>query len=259
MSVRDFLLGRSAPLIDRPEAEFWWHSSPLPDGTRIRSRQDQQSAQSDMWDGIAAGLAEGLDGRRVLDVGAADGFFSIAARAAGAAKVSAIDCDYIGWPNNIRFLNETWQADVEILTGDFSTHSFDGQFDVILLLGVLYHATDVFSLISRAWQLLHDGGKLVIETHMSQDTTSPYPLFEAASDVYPSAGRQAVEAIDKVGVSNFLFPNTPAMFQLAHMYRFAPSGPVPCDYSTKWPSRHIYVFTKLDASAPRWTPPQRGG
>jgi SAM-dependent methyltransferase len=150
MSAPNFLEGRDYPLVDRPQAEFWWHSSPLPDGTRTKSRQEFQETQFRIWDGIMAGAPEGFAARRVLDVGAADGFFSLAAWAAGAASVTAIDADYIGWPDNLTFLTKAWNADIEIVTGDFRTQDFEAPFDTILLLGVLYHAPDVFGLIRRA-------------------------------------------------------------------------------------------------------------
>ena len=252
--MHDFFKGRESPVVARPPEEFWWHSTPLPDGTRTRSRQEHQDTQFLMWDAIAAAAPDGLAGKRVLDVGAADGFFSIAAAAAGAAEVHAVDAAYIGWPDHIRLLSQAWNLPVRIVSGDFRTHAFAETYDLILFLGVLYHLPDVFDAIKRLRGLLNPGGAIIIETQMSALDIGR-PVLEMASDVFATTAGQGVEALDNVGVSNFLFPNDMAMQQLAHMYRFRCRPKVACDYSRRFTSRAFYVFETLDDGAPRWTPP----
>ena len=58
-----------------------------------------------MWDAITSATPDGFVGKTVLDIGAADGFFSIAAAASGASRVDAIDIAYVGSPVNLGFLS----------------------------------------------------------------------------------------------------------------------------------------------------------
>ena len=62
-----------------------------------------------------------LEGRTVLDIGAADGYFSLASKAVGADKVTAVDLNYWGWPYNIEKLCKLWDTEVTILSRDFQS------------------------------------------------------------------------------------------------------------------------------------------
>jgi tRNA (mo5U34)-methyltransferase len=233
-------------LIDSPNGEHWWHSMPLPDGDRISGAHEDKDLQLRMWDALRIPGGRGLRGKRVLDVGANDGFFSLAALAAGASSVASIDKDWNTWPRNISYASGVWQAPLEIITGDFRTIELDGRFDVILFLGVLYHLEDVFGAIRRLHSWLVDHGTLYVETQ-STKVTSDLPIFEYASDVYPTIAHQDRASLGGVGISNYLFPNPPAVFNLAYSYGFS------CDlldgahntYSAKNPLRDIYRLTKL--------------
>ena len=72
-------------LVDSPnQSEIWWHSVPLPDGNRINGYQADKDLQFKMWQAMQIDNDSGLAGKRVLDIGANDGFFSLAALKAGA-------------------------------------------------------------------------------------------------------------------------------------------------------------------------------
>lgn len=256
--MHPFFESRNLPVSDRAPEEHWWHSAPLPDGTRVRSVQGdesyQQDFQFDMCEALLPHLGS-LHGKRVLDIGAADGFFSVAAAAAGAAFVDAIDLHYPGWPKNLTFLSNAWSTPVRALTGDFRTHAFPLVYDVVFFLGVLYHVEDPFSAVYKLATLVRPGGYVAIETHVSQLPAVPFPVFEAASDVYPSTARQGLDGLGKAGGCNFLFPNREAVYQLAHMYGFSCVGPLDCAYTRHSPSRQLYVFQRLEPGSPRWIPP----
>jgi 2-polyprenyl-3-methyl-5-hydroxy-6-metoxy-1,4-benzoquinol methylase len=104
---------------------------------------------------------------------------------AGAREVTAIDNNWSTWPQNIHYAIQMWRVNPEIITGDFRTFHFQKRYDVIFLLGVLYHLEDVFTPMRTLSGLLEDNGTLYIETQMSK-MESPLPLFEYASDVYPT-------------------------------------------------------------------------
>jgi tRNA (mo5U34)-methyltransferase len=86
------------------------------------------------------GLPEDLSGKRVLDIGCAEGFFSFEAEARGAREVVAID----SFPDSIRRFNIVREARQSNATA-FLMNVYDldpvrlGTFDLVLFYGVFYH------------------------------------------------------------------------------------------------------------------------
>jgi SAM-dependent methyltransferase len=254
--LSSFFLRQYTKLIASPNGEYWWHSMPLPDGNRISGAHEDKNLQVRMWEALHISVSGGLQGKRVLDIGANDGFFSLAALAAGAGSVTSIDKDWATWPRNISYASRVWQATPEIVTGDFRTTEL-GRFDAILFLGVVYHLEDVFGAMRKLHASLVDGGVLYIETQGTR-VESDLPIFEYASDVYATSARQDKNALDAVGISNYLFPNRQAVFNLAYSYGFScefldgPSN----TYTARNPLRHMYRLTKLSAGE-RWVVPRQ--
>jgi hypothetical protein len=117
---------------------------------------------------------------------------------------------------------------------------------VIFFLGVLYHLEDVFSCMNRLGSLLEANGVIYMETQMSK-IQSDLPLFESASDIYPTIAHQGKQTLKGVGISNYLFPNDAAVRNLAHTYDFrceALDGPENV-YSREHPSRRFYRLSKM--------------
>ena len=105
-------------LVDSPNGtSIWWHSMPLPNGSRISGNQPDKDMQFKMWDAMQIANDGGLSGKRVLDIGANDGFFSIAALMAGAASVTSIDAAWKTWPQNIEFASAAWVSVRKSLQG----------------------------------------------------------------------------------------------------------------------------------------------
>ena len=112
----------------------WYHSFELPDGSRIEGYMGLD-AQRRRWARFP--LPENLAGRRVLDIGAWDGWFSFEAERRGAA-VTAIDCVEIpGFLQVHRALGS--RVDYRILDFYELPEASLGRFDIVLFLGVLYH------------------------------------------------------------------------------------------------------------------------
>ncbi len=112
----------------------WYHSFELPDGTRIEGHisLDALCARYARFP-----LPEDLTGKRVLDAGAWDGWFSFEAERRG-AKVTAID--QVDFPT-FRQIHRKLSSKVDYRILDL----FDlagpglGKFDYVFFLGVLYH------------------------------------------------------------------------------------------------------------------------
>ncbi len=150
-------------------------------------------------------LPPSLEGLRVLDVGANDGFASFEAERRGARSVVAVDHpDRWGngskaapGPDTRRHVELAKAAsgsrvrlDVLDVESDASLDSLlvgHEPFDVVLFLGVLYHLRDPISAVERLRRLVADGGLLVVETHVDLlDVGRPAAAF------YPAEGPSRV-------------------------------------------------------------------
>jgi tRNA (mo5U34)-methyltransferase len=112
----------------------WYHSFELPDGTRFEGHNtlDILKRRYDRFP-----IPRDLHGRRVLDIGAWDGWFSFEAERHG-AHVIAVDCVAI---DNFRRIHRSLGSKVDYRILDFFElpQAGLGAFDFVLFLGVLYH------------------------------------------------------------------------------------------------------------------------
>jgi precorrin-6B methylase 2 len=245
--MQPFFQKSYSALVESPNGSaLWWHSLPLPDGNRVNGRNPDKALQLKMWRAMRISNVGGLARKRVLDVGANDGFFTVAAAMAGASRVTAIDKDWSTWPDNIRYSCRTWGVDAQIVTGDFMSAGLE-RYDAIFLLGVLYHLENLAACMRRLRELLVEGGVVYLETQMSQ-VESSLPIFEHASDIFPTVAIQDKKNLGLVGISNHFFPNEPAVLNLAHSYDFeceSLSGPENL-YTLENPYRRFFKWTKRD-------------
>ena len=112
----------------------WWHSFELPDGDVIQGVSDLEAQKMRI---AQFPIPDDLTGKRVLDIGAWDGWFSFEMERRG-AEVLAID----------RFDNPRFHEIRERLGSRVEYRRLDvydvsprtvGQFDIVLFMGVLYH------------------------------------------------------------------------------------------------------------------------
>jgi tRNA (mo5U34)-methyltransferase len=113
---------------------FRYHSIELIDGTVLPGLQSVEHLR---WRLSLFGLPEDLRGKRVLDIGAWDGWFSFECERRG-AEVVAVDCVELDTFLEARALLDSL---VEYLALDVTELSAKrlGRFDIVLFLGVLYH------------------------------------------------------------------------------------------------------------------------
>src|SRR5690349_16445626 len=83
-------------------------------------------------------LPQDLAGKRVLDIGACDGFYSFECERRGAAEVIAIDGNPATGFGVARELLDSQVPFYQMNLYDLRPETF-GQFDLVLCLGVLYH------------------------------------------------------------------------------------------------------------------------
>jgi tRNA (mo5U34)-methyltransferase len=150
-------------LQDAVNAISWYHKMTLPGGIVTPGESDTSRGLPRLR------LPERLDGLSVLDIGAWDGFYSFEAKRRGADRVLATD-SYSwtgpGWGSKAGFLlaREALGLEVEDLDIDVMELSPErvGRFDVVLLLGVLYHLKDPITAVERAASITDR--LLVVET-----------------------------------------------------------------------------------------------
>ena len=125
---------RIQQLADRVHHRFRYHSIQLPDGSVLPGLQpiEHLRRRLDLF-----GLPSDLRGRRVLDIGAWDGWFSFECERRG-AEVVAADCIPL---DTFLEAKELLGSQVEYLTLDVNELSARrlGKFDIVLFFGVLYH------------------------------------------------------------------------------------------------------------------------
>ena len=125
------------------DSRVWFHTIDLGNGVRTPGRKDT-IAEVDVFQ------LPDVSGRTVLDVGAYDGFYSFEAERRGASQVLATDDWTWNWPGsdarrNFDLAHEVLGSRVEsqvISVEALSPDAVGGTFDVVLFLGVLYHAPD---------------------------------------------------------------------------------------------------------------------
>jgi SAM-dependent methyltransferase len=116
-------------------------------------------------------LMDKLDftGKRVLDIGCRDGFFSFHAERRGAAELLGIDtCLSLG---AVELIIPHLQSKVKML--EMSLYELDpeshGMFDIVLFCGVLYHLRFPFSALETVANVVVEGGRIIIETAIFAD------------------------------------------------------------------------------------------
>lgn len=151
----------------------WWHSIDLGDGRVTPGARTLDELQR-----IYASfrLPEDLSGKRVLDIGCWDGFFSFEAERRGAAVV-AVDC----WRQE-RFFEAHRMLNSRVEFHEMSVYEITrerlGSFDIVLMLGVLYHLQHPLLALQRVCDVTRDIA--VIESHIIDgvlDVTHPVMQF----------------------------------------------------------------------------------
>ena len=125
---------RIQQLAERVQSRFRYHTIELPDGSVLPGLQTVEHLR---WRLGLFGLPEDLRGRRVLDIGAWDGWFSFECERRG-AEVVAVDCVAL---NTFLEARALLHSRVEYRTLDVAELSAAklGRFDIVLFFGVLYH------------------------------------------------------------------------------------------------------------------------
>lgn len=176
--------GREHPLYDEVMGRPWFHSMDLGGGLRSPGYDDPAVRLPHMH------LPDSLEGMSVLDVGAYDGYFSFEAERRGAGRVVA--CDRFCWTGRaggmadgqgFLLAHRALESRVEravLSVEEISPEVLGGSFDLVLFLGVLYHAPDPLGYLRRVASVC--SGTLILETHADAlDDERPVMVFYPGS------------------------------------------------------------------------------
>ena len=131
----------------------WFHSFELPDGTLIEGCMPL-AWQRQRWSRFP--IPADLSGKRLLDIGSWDGWFSFEAERRGAA-VTSVDCfespGYLQMHARLGSRAEFRNLDLyEIPAAGL------GRFEIVLFLGVLYHVKHPFLALEIVCSLVTERG-----------------------------------------------------------------------------------------------------
>jgi SAM-dependent methyltransferase len=193
-------------------------STPVADRQRI-NRQQQRHAY--FFKRLLELIGGSLHGQRVLDLGCGAGYWSLAAIEAGAQFVLGVDvaADYIEQANLVFELKGVEPERYRFDRADVLEHSFDGDFDIVLCLGLidqLDRPAELFALLAAS-----GAETLVIDTEVSRARGS---LFEVS---------RRYNTRNLVGDGLVLIPSRLAVSDLAgrHDFRTVALEPNVTDYT----------------------------
>lgn len=159
------------------QATGMYHSFVLPDGRVLPGAMTVEEA----YDRLSSyGLPDDLSGKRVLDIGPWDGFYTFECERRGAA-VTAID--YYDF-DTFRELARAFHSKADYRKLDvYELHpAMIGTFDIVLLLGVLYHLKHPLLALEKVCSVTND--LCIIDTYVvdgkqrQQGIETPMPYVE---------------------------------------------------------------------------------
>lgn len=139
----------------------WWHEIELAPGI-VTPGDDSNRMKLPILD--ALGLPRDLRGKRALDIGASDGYFSFELEKRGAAVV-AIDFvpeTYSGFATARKILGSAVDYRMDNVY-NLTPESY-GRFDVVLFLGVLYHLRKPLAALDSIRSVMSEGAQLFAGT-----------------------------------------------------------------------------------------------
>jgi tRNA (mo5U34)-methyltransferase len=160
-------------LIDQLGKLGWYHSIDLPDGTIIPGIQTIEQLRGRI---AQYPIPHDLRGKRVLDIGAWDGWFSFEMERRGAEVVAVDSARQETFFQAKKLLNSKVEYIVEDIC--YLTPREVGYFDIVLFFGVLYHLKHPLLALERVCELSTD--MACIETLVTDDPPQPsaIPLLE---------------------------------------------------------------------------------
>lgn len=131
----------------------WFHSFRLPDGNTVAGALSLPQLEMRFE---LLGLPNDLNGKRALDIGAWDGWFSFEMERRGADVVAIDNTERTNFLYARRMLDSKVEYKILDILHDTDRLSDLGQFDIVLFLGVLYHVKHPLLALERVCALTRE-------------------------------------------------------------------------------------------------------
>jgi tRNA (mo5U34)-methyltransferase len=197
---------RSAELAEK---KGWYHSIELPGGRAIEGVISLETRKKRV---AQFPIPDDLRGKRVLDIGAWDGWFSFEMERRG-AEVVAVDCVDL---ETFRYAHRALGSKVDYRQLDVyeMTPERLGRFDIVLFLGVLYHLKHPVLGLERVCALTKD--LAIVESYI----TDAEAAQSGTNDTLPSMEFYETDLLGDQ-IDNWVGPNLECLMAMARTAGFA--------------------------------------
>lgn len=146
----------------------WFHNIEFPHG--IFTNPSHPTNPRGIWEDVSKVLPQNMNGMRVLDAGCNGGFMEIQLENLG-CQVDAFDINPI-YVKQTTFVKQVFDLHCNVFEADMAKGSeyFSGPYDMVFLLGVIYHVDDMISVLRNSLALTK--GPLVIESAICKSKES---------------------------------------------------------------------------------------
>jgi tRNA (mo5U34)-methyltransferase len=177
----------------------WYHQINMPDGTVTPGINNSPGTMA-IYEKI--GFPADLSGKRVLDVGCADGYYSFICEQRGAKEVIAIDYRQptaSGFSVAASILGSKVKHVVDNVY-DISPEKY-GEFDFIIFVGVLYHLRNPLLALDNLRRMAKPNATVLVESHIADDEIREALQTEDLTE-------KQIDAISKISLWKFYYSNT---------------------------------------------------
>jgi tRNA (mo5U34)-methyltransferase len=141
----------------------WFHNVTLPDGFQTNPSQNWDKKLADLLQLLPTNIYD----KTILDIGCNGGYFETKL-----PITDAIDFNDL-YVAQCKFVCEQYKLSTRVLCHDIEKTPFNGKWDIVLLMGVIYHVKNPFQVIENALSSTKE--LLVIETAINK---SKDPIWE---------------------------------------------------------------------------------
>jgi len=147
----------------------WFHNIEVAEGIETRKINPSTGPQPvshplSRWEALDPHIPQNMEGMHVLDVGSADGYFSIEFAKRGASVVA--NDSWSKMTDRIDFLAKIMNLPITTIVGSAEELVIDGKYDCLFNLGLLYHSRHPLLLLENLYKV--DCDQMYLETTISQ-------------------------------------------------------------------------------------------